>query len=197
MRWTSCRTLAVLVLGSSGLSAQAGDLYALAPEPAVATRGWALSLRETLSESLTELRREDLWTDSGHWRVIASPYTWHYRYSAEHRDVFAIGLERQRLDRWLAGLSLFRNSFGQPSGFAYVGRRFPELFEQPQLYAQVAGGVLYGYVGRFKSKVPLNVAGFAPGAVVSLGWQFTPRWSATVHALGDAGLMFQVSMDLP
>jgi len=185
------------MLAWSGAVAQAGDLYALAPEPVARPRGWITSLRETLDESVAELQREEMWTDSGHWRVIFSPYTWHYRFSAEHRDVYAVGLERQRVDQWLGGFSLFRNSFGQPSAFAYIGRRFPDLLGQPQLYAQVAGGVLYGYTGKYKSKVPLNVAGFAPGAVVSLGWQFTPRWSAAVHALGDAGLMFQASMDLP
>lgn len=155
------------------------------------------SLGETLDDSVEELRRPEMWTDSGHWRVIASPHTWHYRFSAEHRDVYALGLERQRVDQWFGGLSLFRNSFGQPSAFAYLGRRFPDVLGEPRLFAQMAGGVLYGYQGKYKSKVPLNVAGFAPGAVVSLGWQFTPSWSATVHALGDAGLMLQVSLNLP
>lgn len=195
MRWSSCRAVAVLLFSGSGAWAQAGDRYALAPE-AAPPRSWLAPLRDKLSESVAELKREDLWADSGHWRVIFSPYTWHYRYSAEHRDVFALGLERQRVDQWLGGFSLFRNSFGQPSAFAYLGRRFPGLLDEPQLFGQLTGGVLYGYRGKYKSKVPLNVAGFAPGAVASLGWQFNPRWSVMVHALGDAGLMFQMQLDL-
>ena len=37
-------------------------------------------------------------------------------------------------------------------------------------------------------KVALNVAGFAPGALVGLGWQIDKQSSATVHLLGDAAL---------
>jgi hypothetical protein len=43
--------------------------------------------------------------------------------------------------------------------------------------------------------VALNVAGFAPGALVGLGWQFDSNFAATVHLLGDAALMLQLSYD--
>jgi hypothetical protein len=202
------------MFGVAGAAAKATDRVALLNEPGAAAAstaqmqrspglqrspratGWLASLQQTIDESLDELKQDDLWAESGHTRIIFSPYTWHYRASAEHRDVYAIGVEQQRADQWLAGASLFRNSFGQPSAFVYLGRRFPELAGQPSLYGQVAAGVLYGYQGKYRSKVPLNVGGFAPGLVVSAGWQFAPRWSAIVHALGDAGLMFQLTYDL-
>lgn len=132
----------------------------------------------------------------GHWRLMWAPGSIHWRYSAEHRNAWALGVERQRSDDWLAGGSYFQNSFGQPSGFVYVGKRFPELLGQRQLFAQASGGILYGYRGKFESKVPLNYKGFAPGALLSLGWQFTPQASLTTHLLGDAGLMFQLAYDL-
>jgi hypothetical protein len=132
----------------------------------------------------------------GYWRAAVSPFSHHFRYSAEHRYVWALGVERQRSDDWLAGISYFRNSFGQPSSYTYVGKRFPALFGEPQLFAQASGGILYGYRGKYQSKVPLNYNGFSPGALVSMGWQFNKDSAATLHLLGDAGLMIQLSWDL-
>lgn len=132
----------------------------------------------------------------GHWRVAVSPYSHHFRYNPEHRSVWAAGLERQRADDWLAGASFFSNSFGQPSSYVYVGKRFPELWGQPRLFGQVSGGLLYGYRGKYEDKVPLNHKGFAPGALVSLGWQFNKEYAVAAHLLGDAGVMLQLSLDL-
>lgn len=139
---------------------------------------------------------DDAAAEANHWRLAVSPYTHHYRYSAEHRKVWAVGLERQHSDRWLMGLSYFKNSFGQPSGYVYVGRRIEGLFGIEPWYAQWSGGVLYGYTGKFKSKVPLNVRGFAPGALLSSGWQVNREFSAQVNLLGDAGVMLQMSYAL-
>ncbi|MBL8312686.1 MAG: ABC transporter ATP-binding protein [Rubrivivax sp.] len=146
------------------------------------------------TESPPEPRTD--WIGPGYWRVALSPFSHHFRYSAEHRYVWAFGVERQRSDDWLAGVSYFRNSFGQPSSYTYVGKRFPGLLDQPELFAQASAGMLYGYRGKFKTKVPLNYNGFSPGALVSLGWQFNKQHAATVHLLGDAGLMIQLSWDL-
>jgi hypothetical protein len=131
----------------------------------------------------------------GHWRALVSPFSAHFRYSEEHKYVWAIGMERQRDDNWLAGGSYFSNSFGQPSGYLYVGKRYPGLFGKPQLYGQWSAGLLYGYRGKFEDKVPLNHNGFSPGALLSLGWQFNKQASATLHMLGDAGLMVQLAWD--
>ena len=136
------------------------------------------------------------WIGPGHWRAALSPFSHHFRYNAEHRYVWAIGVERQRTDDWLAGVSYFRNSFGQPSSYTYVGKRFPGLLDRPELFAQASAGILYGYRGKYKTKVPLNHNGFSPGALVSLGWQFNKEHAVTAHLLGDAGLMIQLSWDL-
>jgi hypothetical protein len=132
----------------------------------------------------------------GYWRLAASPFSAHYRYSAEHRYVWAVGTEWQRNDDWLGGASFFSNSFGQPSAYIYVGKRFPGMFGVPELFGQLSGGMLYGYVGKYKKKVPLNYNGFSPGALASMGWQFNKNSSAAVHLLGDAGFMVQLSYDL-
>ena len=35
----------------------------------------------------------------------------------------------------------------------------------------------------------------AASGLASLGWQFTPMWSAQVNVLGNSALMFQFSAD--
>ncbi len=129
------------------------------------------------------------------WRVMASPYTLHYHYSEDHRHVYMLGLERQRADGYLAGASWFCNSFGQPSAYVYLGKRFNGFTSYEPLFAQLTGGILYGYKPPFENKVPLNYKGFSPGAVASVGWQFTPMLSAQLNFLGNSALMFQVSAD--
>lgn len=134
--------------------------------------------------------------DAAHWRLAVSPATHHWHHNPEHRQVWALAAERQRDDGWLRGASFFGNSFGQPSGYLYVGKRYDNWLGQPQLFLQWSAGLMYGYVGRFKNKVPLNVDGFSPGVLLSAGWQFDRHASAQFNLLGDAGVMLQLSFEL-
>jgi hypothetical protein len=152
--------------------------------PGLIARSWA---------SVTDM---NAWQGPGIWRAAFAPTAPHFRYSAEHRHVWAVAVERQRPDDWLAGFSYFRNSFGQPSAYAYVGKRFNQLFDVEPLFFQASAGVLYGYKGKYKNKVALNVGGFAPGALVGLGWKFNDQAALTMHLLGDAAVMFQFSWDI-
>ena len=67
------------------------------------------------------------------WRVMASPYTYHWSKDPDHRDVYMVGLERQGTDNVVWGGSYFRNSFGQPSGYLYGGKRYDNIFSQNKL----------------------------------------------------------------
>ena len=124
-----------------------------------------------------------------------SPATLHYHYSEDHRHVYSLGVERQRDDGYLLGATWFRNSFGQPSAFLYAGYRFTNFTPFEPLYAQVIGGLLYGYKPPFEDKVPFNHNGYSPGAVLGVGWQFTPAVAAQLNFLGNAALMLQFSVD--
>ena len=129
------------------------------------------------------------------WRVMVSPYTLHYSYSPDHRAVYMVGVEHQRADGLVLGGSYFSNSFGQPSAYVYAGWRFNKFSPWEPLFAEVTGGLLYGYKPPFEDKVPFNHNGFSPGAVLSVGWQFTPMFSGQLNFLGNSALMFQLSAD--
>lgn len=133
--------------------------------------------------------------DGDFWRLVFSPYTIHFSRDPDHEAVYAIGLERQYTNRWFWGATYFSNSFGQPSGYLYAGQRYGNLFSVEKLFAQWSAGVLYGYKEPYEDKVPYNYNGFSPGAVLSLGWQFTRQYSMQANLLGTAGLMLQMSID--
>ena len=134
-------------------------------------------------------------SESG-WRLMLSPGTLHYHRDPEHRDVYMLGLEHQGSDGIVVGGSGFRNSFGQPCVYLYTGWRFDHLTRFDPLFIQVTGGLLYGYLPPYDDKVPLNVHGFSPGAVLSVGWQLTPRLSTQLNFIGTAALMLQFSAEL-
>lgn len=136
--------------------------------------------------------------DSGDfWRLMASPYTVHYHKDneGEHEYVYMVGLERQRSDGWVWGGAYFSNSFGQPSGYVYVGEKVIGFSRWDKLFFQWTAGILYGYKEPYEDKVPFNYKGFSPGATLSLGWQFTREFSVQAITLGAAGMMFQAAWD--
>jgi hypothetical protein len=138
-------------------------------------------------------------TDSGdYWRMFGSPYTIHFHKDndGEHEWVYMVGVERQYNNGWLWGATYFSNSFGQPSGFVYVGERVIGFSRWNELFFQWAAGIVYGYKEPYEDKIPFNYKGFAPGVIVSLGWQFNKNFSMQANALGAAGLMLQFSWDL-
>lgn len=137
-----------------------------------------------------------MFSGPAHWRLAVAPYTAHFRPSDEHEYVWAVGLERVWADEWLVGGSFFSNSFGQDSGYLYVGRTYPGIFNRPQLYAQWTAGLMYGYRGQYEDKVPFNKNGFSPGVVFALGWRLSAQSAVQLNLLGNSALMLQLVHDL-
>ena len=128
------------------------------------------------------------------YEAFFSPYTHHWQHDDEHRPVFAASMSRLLPNDRSCGVSLFRNSFGQPSAYAFVGKTWPGFMPRyPKVYASVTAGILYGYVGRYKDKVPLNVGGFSPAIIPAVGYQLTPRNRLEVQIIGTAAIMLGTS----
>lgn len=127
---------------------------------------------------------------SGERDLFLSTYTHHWTHSDEHKPVRAISVRQNLRDNRFCGFSMFTNSFGQPSGYVFIGKSWPELIEGvPSLYATVSAGVLYGYVSRYRNKVPLNVKGFSPAIIPAVGWRLSSQLSVEAHVLGTAAVM--------
>jgi hypothetical protein len=72
----------------------------------------------------------------------------------------------------------------------YAGQQYNELMGNPKLFVKVTAGILYGYVGKYQNKVPLNHNGFSPAIIPSIGYRLSEHDSLQVKVLGNAGLMF-------
>lgn len=119
-----------------------------------------------------------------------SPYTHHWSQNPEHKSVLLIAIDEQLPGDRLCGVSVFSNSFGQPSVYVYAGQQFNNLLGVPQLFAKVTAGLMYGYVAPYENKVPLNYKGFNPAIIPAVGYKLTPHDSVQVKFLGTAALMF-------
>ncbi len=123
--------------------------------------------------------------------IFVSPYTHHWTSSENHKAVEAVSVQRLLPNTRFCGFSLFTNSFGQPSAYAFTGKYWPNPIDSmPNLYFSLSGGIMYGYVGKFKNKVPLNVGGFSPVIIPAVGYRLNARTAIEIQILGTAGVMF-------
>lgn len=129
--------------------------------------------------------------DAPRYEAFFSPYTHHWTPNDEHEQVYALSVSRLLPNHRYCGFSLFNNSFGQPSAYAFAGKSWPGFWQaQPQLYVSVSAGIIYGYVGKYKNKVPLNVGGFSPVVIPAIGYRLSPKSTLEIQLLGTAAIMF-------
>lgn len=127
---------------------------------------------------------------------IYSPFTHHFSSSDDHKYVWLLGLENENNSGRLTGITIFSNSFGQPSMYIYpFGGVFRNILNSNGLFIKWSAGLIYGYKKPYEDKVPFNHNGFSPGFIPAIGYQ-GPKISAQINVLNDAGLMFQLNWSL-
>jgi hypothetical protein len=124
------------------------------------------------------------------WDLTLAPYAHHWNYSPDHRPVFLGAIDRHVSGNRFCGVALFRNSFGQPASYVYVGKQWNNLLGNPHLSSKVSAGLIYGYKGKYQDKIPFNDYGIAPVIIPSINYAFSRQDSAQVFILGNAGLLF-------
>jgi hypothetical protein len=128
--------------------------------------------------------------------LMYSPFTHHLDSSPEHRYVWLVGVERKRANHRVSGITYFSNSFGQPSTYIYPwGQNYPNVGGVEGLFVKWSAGMLYGYVAPYEKKVPLNVKGFSPAIIPSIGYE-RAGYSTQINLVGTAGLMWQITVPL-
>ena len=133
----------------------------------------------------------------GRLTFIFGPYVHHFDYDPNHIDEpWLTGLEWEpRGSRVDYGTVFFRNSFDQPSVYAYVGKRWFRNDDEQGLYLNLTGGPLYGYRGQYEDKVPFNYHGLAWAIIPGIGYQYRAV-NAQLVFLGTAALLFTFGYDL-
>ncbi len=115
----------------------------------------------------------------GFWYLQTGVFTHHFSPDPDHNNhQELIGLERNEASGFLYGATTFRNSFSQRSYYAYAGKRF-ESAHYP-VYLKVTGGLLQGYTGQYRDKIPLNHLGVAPVIIPSVGAHYGPMATEVV-----------------
>ena len=134
------------------------------------------------------LAADDSQKVKGFWYAQTSVYTKHYSPDPEHNNhQDLIGIERNQASGWVFGGATFRNSFSQRSNYAYAGKRF-ESANYP-VYLKLTGGLLQGYRGDYKDKIPLNHFGVAPVIIPSVGTHYGPLGAELVFLGANAAMV--------
>jgi len=129
--------------------------------------------------------------------LSVSPFSQHFSTDKTYTHVYLIGIEREKKDNWLDGVAFFNNSFDQPVVYLFpFGKAYHDIWGIEKLTFKWTAGLLYGYLGEYKKRVPLNYNGFSPAVNVALAYQFTPTWGGQV-LLGGSFLMFMINMRIP
>ncbi len=124
------------------------------------------------------------------WQLQTSAYTRHHHDEPDHNNhQKLIGIEYNDAQAWLYGATFLRNSFDQPTQYAYFGKRFES--DHLPVYLKVTGGLLHGYRGEYRDKIPFNRFGVAPAVIPALGAHIGPA-TAELNILGAAALMLNI-----
>ncbi|MCC6869357.1 MAG: hypothetical protein IT522_11110 [Burkholderiales bacterium] len=135
------------------------------------------------------------------WYFQFAYYTLHFHYDPDHQQSYLFDME-YRLDKhwldgqWIVGLSLFQNSFGQFSQYLYGGLQWRPWKEHPPFYVKLSAGLLHGYSGEYRDKIPFNHYEIAPAIIPSTGYCWT-RYCAEFVLLGGNAALFTFGMTVP
>ena len=128
--------------------------------------------------------------------LIFGPYVHHYSQSDDHNPFpWFTGIEWESAERWEVGGAFFRNSFYQPCGYLYGGKRWVWGHREDHLFFKFTAGALLGYVEPYEHKIPVNWNGIGVGIIPAVGYKYK-RASTQVVLLGTSGVMLTVGYDI-
>jgi hypothetical protein len=103
-----------------------------------------------------------------------------------HQDL--LNLEWNYKDNLIVGGAWFRNTFEQPTKLVYWGAKFHPVDAVPDAYVKVVAGLIHGYKGEYRDKIPFNGSGTAPVILPSVGYCYKRACSELI-VFGTAGAM--------
>lgn len=108
-----------------------------------------------------------------------------------HQDL--LNLEWNYKSNLLVGAATFRNTFKQSTQLVYWGAKFHPLDSAPGMYLKVVGGLIHGYKGEHKDKIPFNQLGTAPAILPSVGYCHK-QFCSELIIFGTAGAMLNAGV---
>jgi len=121
----------------------------------------------------------------------------HFHDDASHNNNLRLIFGEWRPNRNVfLGASFFSNSFNQPTQYVFAGWKFDPLPIAPGFYFRVSAGLVHGYKGEYKDKIPFNHSGVAPAIVPAIGYCYR-RVCSEVIAFGTSGGLVTLGVTLP
>ena len=138
---------------------------------------------------------ESIQDAESNWYFQAGGYM-HYDDDEEYEGPpWFVGVEYQKSRNRVIGLSVFNNSFGQFTQYAYLGKTFHPSQKYPDFRIKLTGGVVHGYTGDHHKIMPIRWGdSWGLGIVPGIGYQ----WDALgvdVAVLSASGLLFLVGYE--
>src|ERR1700720_499827 len=132
----------------------------------------------------TALAHADVLVAGDRVMLEVGPYVAHWVDNTGHNQwPRLVGVEYELPSHWLAGAASFRNSYYQNAEYFYAGRRWFLDRVDPNFYAKLSAGLVYGYKAPYGDRLPVNHNGYGLGIVPALGYQFG-RANAQIIFLG-------------
>ncbi len=101
-----------------------------------------------------------------------------------------VGVEYFRSRKWSYGFSMFDNSFGQFSQYAYAARSFHPFKSQPNVHIKITAGVVHGYDEPHHDTLPVRWGdSWGLGAIPTIGYK-SERFGMDVAFLKASGVLF-------
>lgn len=101
-----------------------------------------------------------------------------------------VGAEYFRSRKWALGFSMFDNSFGQFSQYAYAARLFHPWKSQPNLHIKITAGIVHGYDEPHHDTLPVRWGdSWGLGAIPTIGYK-NDRFGFDVAFLKASGVLF-------
>lgn len=89
--------------------------------------------------------------------LIFSPYVVHYERDPEHNSYpWFVALEWESPSRWELGGAFFKNSFHQPCGYLYGGKRWIYGSPDQHMFFKITAGAIIGYFEPYENKLPVQ-----------------------------------------
>lgn len=124
------------------------------------------------------------------------PYIQHYNPNPKYNAYpWFTGLEWESPSRWEIGGAVFSNSYNQPSGYLYGGKRFIRGTPDEHLFFKITAGVIIGYFKPYDRKIPLNADGIGLGLVPAVGYKYQ-RFTTQIAILSTSALMLNLGYDI-
>jgi hypothetical protein len=129
-------------------------------------------------------------------QVNFAPYIYHYSTNPRRNPYpWFTGLEWESSSRWEVGGAVFSNSYYQPCGYLYGGKRFILGSQEEHLFLKITAGVIFGYFPPYEDKIPVNKNGVGLGIIPALGYKYK-RATAQIVILSTSALMLSFGYDL-